>query len=260
MFVLYFILGAIVGSYLNVVVLRYYLQSSIKGRSFCFSCGKHLKWYELIPLLSYVVLRGHCGTCKSSISIQYPLVELTSGILFAGLALKGYLFFSVIVPMIIVSLLLTILVYDVRHKIVPDGLVYTFILISFLTLFADFNNLSLHVPTLTSFFAGPVLFLPFFAMWFFSKGEWMGLGDGKLVLGIGWFLGFAKGISAIALSFWSALIVVGLLFMVQKIQGGVLKLFRKRITRKTEIPFTPFLIFGFFIVFYFGFNLATFIL
>ena len=88
--VFYFIFGTIVGSYLNVVVLRYYLKSSLKGRSFCFSCGKKLNWYELVPVLSYIALKGHCKGCKSKISPQYLVVELLTGVLFAGLILKGY--------------------------------------------------------------------------------------------------------------------------------------------------------------------------
>ncbi len=255
---LYFVFGTIVGSYLNVVVLRYYLRSSLKGRSFCFSCGKVLKWYELIPIFSYILLRGHCSACKSRISPQYVLVELLTGLLFAGLVLKGYVGVSLIIPTVVVSLLVAILVYDIRHKIVPDGFVYTFITVSFGALFFSLETLSFSLPTLSLFFAGPVLFVPFFAIWFFSKGQWMGLGDGKLVLGMGWSLGLAKGLSAMALAFWIALIVVTILFLIQKIMNG--KLFRRKLTRKTEIPFTPFLILGYLIVFYFEFNLALFIL
>ena len=258
--VLYFVFGTIVGSFLNVVVLRYYLRSSLKGRSFCFSCGKMLHWFELIPVFSYIALRGHCSKCKSSISPQYILVELLTGILFAGLIVKGYIGLALIIPTVVLSLLVAILVYDIRHKIVPDALVYTFITLSFISLYIQYNPLALSLPSLSAFFAGPVLFLPFFFMWFFSKGTWMGLGDGKLVLGMGWFLGFAKGISAVALAFWSALIVVILFYVLARLFKGRIPLFKKKISRKTEIPFTPFLILGCLIVFYLEFNLALFIL
>ena len=256
--VLYFVFGAVVGSFLNVVVLRYYLRSSIKGRSFCFSCGKRLAWYELIPILSYIFLRGHCSSCKSKISSQYILVEICTAILFAGLAIKGYVGLHLVISIIALSLLVAIFAYDIRHKIVPDGLVYTFIALSFVSLFFSTDILSLSYPSFSAFFAGPVLFVPFFALWFFSKGEWMGLGDGKLILGMGWFLGFAKGVSAIALSFWIALAVVAGLLLVQKLNRG--KVFGTHLHRKTEIPFTPFLITGYLIVFFFDFNLVTFIL
>lgn len=256
----YFILGTIIGSFLNVVVLRYYLVSSLIGRSFCFSCGKNLKWYELIPLFSYIALKGHCRSCKSSISIQYPLIELATGLLFAGLILKGVTGLELIAPTISISVLVAILVYDFMHKIVPDALVYTFISIAFLFLFIDLNTLNFVLPTLGALFAGPVLFLPFFALWFYSKGEWMGLGDGKLALGIGWYFGFAGGISAIVLAFWLGALVSVLLLLLQKIKKGKLTLFNQELSLKSEIPFAPFIIAGFLIVFYFEFNLAVFIL
>jgi len=171
----YFVFGTIVGSYLNVVVLRYYLRSSLKGRSFCFSCGKHLKWHELVPLFSYLFLRGHCSGCKSAISPQYFLVELLTGVLFAGLVLKSLSGAALVVPTITLSLLVAILVYDIRHKIVPDGLVYAFIALSFISLFISFETFSFMAPTWAAFFAGPVLFVPFFAMWFFQKENGWGL-------------------------------------------------------------------------------------
>src|SRR3989344_1792899 len=77
-----FILGTIIGSFLNVVILRYNTGSSIQGRSGCMSCGKPLVWYELFPVLSFLFLLGRCGGCKSRISAQYPLVELLTGIIF----------------------------------------------------------------------------------------------------------------------------------------------------------------------------------
>jgi prepilin signal peptidase PulO-like enzyme (type II secretory pathway) len=185
-------------------------------------------------------------------------VELFTAILFAGLAIQGYQGLGLIVPVIVLSLLVAIFAYDIRHKIVPDALVYTFIALSFISLFFSLETMSFSYPTLSAFFAGPVLFVPFFALWFFSKGEWMGLGDGKLILGIGWFLGLAKGVSAVALSFWIALAVIGVLLLLQRINGG--KIFGLHLHRKTEIPFTPFLIIGYLIVFFCNFNLAAFIL
>src|SRR3989338_7047034 len=78
-----FVLGAVVGSFLNVVILRLNTgQSIISGKSKCFSCAKKLKWYELVPLASFFALRGKCSACMSKISCQYPIVEMFTGFLF----------------------------------------------------------------------------------------------------------------------------------------------------------------------------------
>src|SRR5690242_17998674 len=86
---IFFILGTIIGSYINVVVLRYHTgRSSVTGRSLCFSCGKTLSWYELVPIFSFLFLNGKCLGCNSRISYQYPIVEFITGILFLGIASK----------------------------------------------------------------------------------------------------------------------------------------------------------------------------
>src|SRR3989339_1660823 len=78
-----FLFGAVVGSFLNVVILRLNTgQSIVSGRSKCFNCAKKLKWRELLPIISFVFLRGKCSACKAKISWQYPLVETITGIIF----------------------------------------------------------------------------------------------------------------------------------------------------------------------------------
>src|ERR1700752_70221 len=83
-----FVFGTIIGSFLNVVALRYNTGFSLGGRSRCFSCGKTLYWYKLIPLFSFLIQGGRCRKCHSQISIQYPLVEALTGLVFLGLFLK----------------------------------------------------------------------------------------------------------------------------------------------------------------------------
>ena len=83
-----FALGAIMGSFLNVLVLRLGTGLGIGKRSFCFSCSRQLSWYELIPLVSFALLRGKCASCKSAISFRYPLVELVTGLSFFFLFYK----------------------------------------------------------------------------------------------------------------------------------------------------------------------------
>src|SRR3989344_1189576 len=138
-FVFSFILGTIVGSFLNVVILRYNTGRTILNRSGCFSCGKTLRPQELFPIISFLVSRGRCVSCGSRISLQYPIVELISGLLFTCIAYKFMLAGASIFPLSIVSaslyatafsIFLTITVYDLRHTIIPNAFVYAFIGIS----------------------------------------------------------------------------------------------------------------------------------
>lgn len=268
--VFYFIFGTIVGSFLNVVSLRYNTGRSIAvSRSQCFSCGKTLFWYELIPVFSFVAFKGKCHSCGSKISWQYPLVELLTGVLFLGVYLKFASFptvsmmLSTSYMMLIISLLIVILVYDIRHKIIPNAFVYPLIALSLVSVIVPgvsegflalgFENWKLEIG---NFLAGPILFLPFFFLWFFSRGKWMGLGDGKLVLGFGWLLGLSEGLSALVISFWAGSIIGLLLIAMRTLQNkqiAQLSLFRNTtgFTMKSEIPFAPFLILGFLLVFFF---------
>ena len=266
----FFAFGLIIGSFLNVVSLRYNTGVTLGGRSRCFSCNKHLRWYELIPVLSYVALRGRCSACHSRISPQYPLVELLTGILFAGVYLKfgallliGPLSIAFLAYyLMVICLLVVILVYDIRHKMIPDGLVYTFILLGLLKMLFTLSLAAFAYPNLLDLLAGPILFLPFFLLWYFSKGTWMGFGDGKLAWGIGWFLGLSAGGSAIALGFWTGAIVGVVLLAVGKFLRA------RKLTRRfpgiaalglrSEVPFAPFLILGTLLVFFFSFNFFAF--
>lgn len=237
-----FILGAIIGSFLNVVALRYNTGMTLKGRSKCFSCGKNLSWHELVPVLSFLFQQGKCKNCKSKISWQYPVIEILAGILFVLILMvfppvSVESSFNTVFYLFITCLLLVITIYDVKHKVIPDGLVYTFAAVALVRLFIT-PEVSFVFPSLIQLLAGPILALPFAAMFFFSKGTWMGLGDAKLVLGIGWVLGINAGLSAIILAFWiGAVVSIGWMFI-------VLKKFKARY----EIPFGPYLILGMYLV------------
>jgi leader peptidase (prepilin peptidase)/N-methyltransferase len=143
--------------------------------------------------------------------------------------------------LLITCILLVITIYDMKHKIIPDALVYTFALVSLGKLFIS-PELAFVVPSIMDVLAGPLLALPFALMWLLSRGTWMGLGDAKLVLGIGWVLGLVPGISAIILAFWIGAII-SLVWMYV-----VVKKFKARY----EIPFGPYLILGMYLVLFFG--------
>ena len=122
-----FVFGAIVDSFLNVLAYRYNTGKGIRGRSECLSCGKQLGWIELVPLISFLWQKGRCRSCSAKISRQYFVVEMFTGLLFVTLA---YRFagdaFSTTFYWVLFSLLTVILVYDLRHKIIPNNLVYAF--------------------------------------------------------------------------------------------------------------------------------------
>lgn len=240
--ILTFIFGIIVGSFLNVVALRFNTGTGLGGRSKCMSCGKKLTWKELIPLFSFIFQKGACRGCKSKISWQYPLVEFSTGVMFMLIFFKfpplaSFETFTTLLQLFIACLLIVISAYDIKHKIIPDQFVYTFILATLIGLCVGGTSW-LHVPGISAFLAGPILALPFALMWVISKGTWMGLGDAKLVLGIGWLLGISAGVNAIILSFWIAAVI------------SVIWLFAtyKKFKPRTEIPFGPYLILGMYIV------------
>lgn len=261
-----FVLGAIIGSFLNVVILRYGTRS-LAGRSGCFSCGKTLRWHELFPILSFIWLRGRCRNCKSKISLQYPLVEFLTGLIFLGVFLKFqlgtfYVPFLTFYVLAVFSILLVIAVYDLRHKIIPDGLSYCLAVITFLGVLVT-NKFSalFQFPGIFDLLAGPIMALPFVLIWFFSRGRWMGFGDAKLALGLGWFLGFPDSISAFILAFWiGAFWSVSLMFFGWLSRNGDYPKwldFSKAIGMKSEIPLAPFLILAAILVFFFDFNVFS---
>ncbi|MEY2702943.1 MAG: hypothetical protein RLY43_1581, partial [Bacteroidota bacterium] len=139
--IFFIILGAIIGSFLNVVILRINTGRGLNGRSGCLSCNKKLHWHELIPIVSYFVLKRRCSGCKSKISWQYPLVEISTAILFFAIFQKQIPVFEyapllalieIIFYLIIWSILVVIFVYDLRHTIIPNKLVYLFAILAFI--------------------------------------------------------------------------------------------------------------------------------
>ncbi len=252
--ILFFSLGLIIGSFLNVVIFRLNTGKGLGGRSACMSCRNVLSWYELVPLMSYIALWGRCKNCKIKISWQYPLVELLAGLAFAILFFKFQdLFFlspsgfaiTFAFYAFLASLLIIITIYDIKHKIIPDILALIFALATFagLFLFIDFKFFP-HLPSLLEFSAGLIVSLPFAFLWLVSKGKWMGLGDAKLLVGIGWLLGLSRALSALALAFWAGSII-----------GLMLVMLNKKYGMKSEIPFAPYLVLGTLVSFLFDLHL-----
>ncbi len=257
-----FVMGAIIGSFLNVVVFRFGSGRMSKGRSKCLTCGKTLKWYMLIPLLSFFFLKGRCAYCQTKLSKQYPVMEFGTGLLVLLAGLHYDISFSAphilpyirfFVDAVALAVLAVIAAYDLRHKIIPDQLSLMLagagLLAAVLRMYAgvwpDLMPLTPSAPFWLDFAAAPLLALPLAGIWYFSGGRAMGLGDAKLLWGVGWFLGFIGGLSAIIFSFWIA--SVPALFLLISKKGGL----------KTEVPFGPFIALATVLVYFFGWNVLN---
>lgn len=229
-------LGLIIGSFLNVVVLRMNTGKGIGGRSECFSCRKTLSWYELIPLASFVVQQGKCRSCRSRISWQYPAVELSTAVLFAGVFARfdvlGHTVLAVFWALFS-SVGVVIAAYDFRHKLIPvSGLAVLAVLSASYGALSGASAMSCLVGMI-------VVPLPFFLLWIVSKGAWIGFGDVEIMACIGLLLGPVSGLSAVVLSFWIACIAVVPAFAFARIKGSRFD---------HQVPFGPFLILGAYLV------------
>ncbi len=222
MIIFFILFGLAIGSFLNVVILRLPEGKSISyPSSHCYSCKKPLKFYHNIPLISWIVLGGKCGFCKSKISIQYPLIELFCGVIFAICFLKqdGDLFSSFLYGLIF-SLLLALSVIDLRYKAVPDALSVPTMIIAF---FANPITFTLEYGLL---FAGGFAVLRIVVS-FLMKREAMGEADIIIAAIIGSILGLKLGLIAIYIS---AVISLPVFMAVRK--------------KGYELPFIPFLVVG----------------
>lgn len=265
--VLSFILGVTVGSFLNVLIFRLRSGVTLHGRSKCLACAKPLRAKHLVPLFSYLVQRGRCAFCGVKISLQYPLVEGVLGALYVGvLVVHGFDpltttlsdAFLIILDASVWTILLAVTVYDWKHKIIPDSFSLLLAIVAGVGLLFKWQMGLLPVyflplldtgtlPSWIDLVAGPLLALPFAMLWFFSGGRAMGLGDAKLAWGLGWFLGFPYGVSAIVFAFWIAFIPSILLLFLPS----------KRFTMKSEIPFAPFLVLGALVAYLTNINILT---
>jgi len=236
---LIFLFGLIVGSFLNVAVYRYRTGYTLGGRSICLACGRPLQWFELIPLASFIIQGGKCHTCGARVSWQYPLVELATALAFWGiyrqsLSIHGG-FWVLILDATIWSILIAITTYDLRHKIIPDEWVYLFGVFAMIRLVVSGADWQ------WGFIAGVILFGFFGGLWLISRGKWMGFGDAKLALGLGFFLGLEPALSAVMLAFWTGAAVGLILIALSK---------NKKNGLSREIPFAPFLTLGLALVYF----------
>ena len=257
----FFGLGLIVGSFLNVVIIRGASDEPITGRSHCRSCGATLRPIDLVPVISYLLSRGRCRYCHARISSQYVLVELLTAISFAviawNVAIVGYMdVIRASLYAVIVSVAIAIGGIDLRTTYIPDRLSYLLAALSLLSVVVTYGL----TPSWQVLIAGPLIAFPLAALWLVSRGTWIGLGDAKLALSMGWLFGITGGLTALVLSFWIGAAVSLTLLFLHKLtsinRGGLLKRI-PGLTMKSEVPFAPFLILGMAAVAATGFDLIA---
>ena len=243
------LLGLIVGSFLNALSFRFNTGTSIMhGRSKCMHCGHTLGALDLIPLVSYLLLGGKCRYCGTRISLQYPIVEATAALLSYGVYVLNGTPVGFIFWFLVWMVMLFIVIYDVRHTIIPWSCSLLLMALSIASLFL------FGTPTLSMLLAGPALALPLLLLSLFSRGMWMGWGDGFFELSLGWLLGLLSGLTALALSVWSGAIVGVLLVLYSQLRK---KNSKEGFTMKSELPFAPFLALGALLVYFFHVDLFS---
>ena len=260
---LIFLFGAALGSFVAVIANRYNTELPfLKGRSICFSCNTKLQRKDLVPIFSFLFLKGKCRFCGSKIPKETLFIEILMGALSVLAFLKSGLlasdfsfiihnsyfiihFFQYLLLTAIFANILLISIYDLKHFIIPDSFLAALFLLSFLhnSLFIIHNSFFYSLLQFTA--SGLILAIPFLLIFLISKGAWFGFGDVKYIVVLGFFLGFAQGLSAVILAFWIGAVFSLIALSLKRLAPHInLPLLRNNLTIKSEIPFGPFLSLG----------------
>lgn len=252
--------GVIIGSFLNVVIYRFHTGKSLAGSSHCLSCQTDLCWYELLPLISYLFLRGRCRTCSAAIPSRYVWVELVTGLLFVSIVLTLSPWYW-LVAAILGAILVVVAVYDLYHMVIPTFFVTLLLGVAVLLTVLDYSVLPDWSRIVWQVVAGVCSYGFFALLWYVSKGRWIGYGDAKLALPLGYIVGPWGAFSMIVLSFWIGTVIslamIGYGRLKQKRGQSALRFLATPLTIKSEVPFAPFLIIAFFFVYLFGVDVLS---
>ncbi len=261
-YLILFLIGTTLGSFINVLSLRFspgkpvFRREVFFSRSYCPYCKTRLSWYELIPILSFLIQKGKCRHCKKPISWQYPIVELLGGI---GLTISFLVFTNNLklaaVWGLILLVLLLVSIIDLRNLLIPGELVLVLIVLGVVSIFwhpeSYLGYFSLMITKFSSYWlnhlAGSLLTLVFFGgMVFFSREKIMGWGDVQMGLAGGLILGWPDIILALMLSF----LIGGM--------AGLFCLLAKKKHRKDYLAFGPFFSLGVVLTGLFGYQILSF--
>jgi prepilin signal peptidase PulO-like enzyme (type II secretory pathway) len=251
-----FIIGICWGSFANVLIDRGQKEKSILGRSRCDYCHYKLRWFDNIPILSFLILRGKCRKCKKKLSWQYPILEFLTGVLFVVVFwflrvnnlfeisyFDSYNLVNLIYYLSIFYLLWIILVWDFKYMIISDWLILIGVALTFLYKFLETilagDFLAFNSPLLNGLLGGFVLSGFFAILYWYSKGKWIGGGDVKL----GFWLGLIAGLNMVYF-------LILFSYTLGSLVAIYLLLFSKK-KMKSEIPFGPFLVIGTWLVIFF---------
>lgn len=233
MYVFAFLFGIVVGSFLNVCIYRIPKHESIvTERSHCMNCGYQLKWYDLVPLFSWLFLRGRCRKCKTKISKQYPIVEASNGLLYLLIFyVNGWNVVSILYCAM-ASTLLALSVIDWRTYEIPFGMNLFLFLLGIIRLVLDYQNWS-------DYIIGFAAVSAFLAILFYaSKGRAIGGGDVKLMAACGLLLG------------WKLILLA---FVIGCILGSVIHMIRMKVSDAEHVlAMGPYLSAGILIAALFG--------
>jgi len=234
--IIIFLLGLAVGSALNALVYRLDKKKSwIFGYSICPSCKHKLSWRDLFPVLSFLFLRGHCRYCQKKISLQYPIIEIATGVIFVLVYLVNPITqFSIInlqsailgTNLLITAVLILIFVYDLKHYLILDKVVLPAIIIVF------FINIYLGRSVPNMLLASFSLSIFFLLQFLISKGKWIGGGDIRLGFFMGIILGWPQALLALFLSYLFGS-VIGIFLILFKLKSW-----------RSQLPFAAFLVPG----------------
>lgn len=220
-YLILFILGLVVGSFLNVLIDRLPKGEEILfSRSHCDHCRKPLRWFELVPVGSYLIQAGRCRRCHRKISLQYPLIELATAMMFlsVNLLVDKNIFFA----LALASALLVIFVADLKYQIIPDSMLVLGLV----------SSLFLPVFSLSHFLSAVLATFFFYLLYLITKRRGMGFGDVKLAFLLGLLLGWPFTLVAFYVAFLTGAIT------------GVILILVKNKSLKSQIAFGPFLILG----------------
>lgn len=282
--IMVFVLGLCLGSFVNMLVYRVAIKYKIKKnpitkkqetnkfqisnfnkkRSFCDFCGRQLRWYENIPVLSWFLQSGKTRCCKKKLPLAYPITELIMGILFlvyfklitnnqiynfqtiTNFSTNNYQTFLIfILGFVIITFLVFSAGFDLKYMILPDFSTGILAVCGIIMIIIEGKHIGLPVQNIG---IGLLVSAFFLFLYWITKGKGMGMGDVKLVFFMGLFLGWQRTIVALYTAFIIGAIV------------GIFLMAFKKIKRKTEIPFGPFLILGTFVGWWWGMGIWYYVL
>ena len=231
--IIIFLYGIVIGSFLNVLIYRLPKHENIATkRSHCMECGYQLKWYDLIPLFSYLFLRGRCRKCGTRISIQYPIIEAVNGILYVLIFLRYGLTIETLLYCLLFSALLALSVIDFRTFEIPVGFNIFILILGLVRVATDYRNWLLYLIGLVSV----SLFL--FAIFAISKGRGIGGGDVKLMAATGLLLGWKLNLLG---------------FVMGCILGSIIHIIRMKVSKEGRtLAMGPYLSLGVVLTVFFG--------